>query len=547
MMLKYKVDNAIILAAGDNGELTDSKTVFSLPKGLFVVGNETLIERQIRQLKEAGINDITIIIGHKQELFFFLADKWHVNLEINPDLKKNNIFSLYLLRKYLRNTYILNCDNYFEVNPFKMYENESFHATVFKTSTSNELLVKKSTDNRIKLIYSDDKPGECLFGHAFFTADFSEKFINLLNDEIANFRVNKLFWEEFIGKHLDVLKFYAHSFENNIISEFDSIQEIQNVDSLFLDNVSGKITKIICQTLKCKKENITKIRILEKGLTNILFTFVVYDKTYIFRYPGESSRFFIYRENECVAQNMAAKSHVDDTLVYIDKDGIKISTFRENAINLNDIYYYDVKFMETLAKKIRIFHTESQNYSNLSKYNYDPLFECKKLFAEASKTKGDLFKIFKDEWKMIEELKAFADKDNIQKVMCHNDINSDNVLLTNKSFDIIDWEFAGFNDPGYDFGRVIGGSAYEPEDPRIDKILAAYFGRPATKIEKIHWMAYAAIHNWYYVGWALYKESINESSRDWMLFFYTQSKKIGTWSLSQYKKIYSKKFNNKKC
>ena len=69
-------------------------------------------------------------------------------------------------------------------------------------------------------------------------------------------------------------------------------------------------------------------------------------------------------------------------------------------------------------------------------------------------------------------------------------------------------------------------------------ILEAYFGRPATEKEHLHWMAYTAIHNWYYVGWALYKESINESSRDWMLFFFKQSKKLAEWCLPRYEKMY---------
>ena len=67
------------------------------PKSMVHLYNdETIFERQIRLLQEAGINDITVVVGYKQELYFFLVDKWGVNLEINTDLKKNNIFSLYM-------------------------------------------------------------------------------------------------------------------------------------------------------------------------------------------------------------------------------------------------------------------------------------------------------------------------------------------------------------------------------------------------------------------------------------------------------------------
>ena len=150
----------------------------------------------------------------------------------------------------------------------------------------------------------------------------------------------------------------------------------------------------------------------------------------------------------------------------------------------------------------------------------------------------DLFKIFEKECEMVRKLQKYADMDNVKHTMCHNDINIDNVLLTDTTLDIIDWEFAGYNDPGYDFGRVIAGLDYNVDEPKIMDILEAYFGRPATEQEHLHWMAYAAIHNWYYVGWALYKESINESSRDWMLFFFKQTKKLAKWCLPKYEKIY---------
>ena len=50
-------------------------------------------------------------------------------------------------------------------------------------------------------------------------------------------------------------------------------------------------------------------------------------------------------------------------------------------------------------------------------------------------------------------------------------------------------------------------------------------------------MAYSTIPNWYYVGWALYKESINEYTRDWMLFF-KQTHKLLKWCLPKYEAVY---------
>lgn len=531
-----RVRNAVILAAG--GADISAKSVYSMPKGLFVKNGETLIERQIRQLKEAGIDDITVVIGYKQELYFFLVEKWNVNLEINPDLKKNNIYSLYIARNHIGSTYVLNCDNYFEENPFSRYEYNSFHATVYKNNAHNELVVKKNQSGRILSVFSCAKSGECIYGHAYLDPELSRRLLQYMDEEIDDFRISSLFWEEFISRHADDLDMYAREYPSDFLFEFDSIQEIQNIDGLFLSNVSGWINRKICSVLKCTEDEISDINVLQKGLSNILFTFVVRGERYIFRYPGDSTHFFIYRKNECIANKLAAKAHADDTYIYIDEQGAKISKFRENCIDLHGKYYYDVELMKRVAKKIRAFHDVGYDLPDWKEYDYDPIWQTERLFKEASKMKGDLFTIFEKEWIMIRKLQKYADMDCVKHTMCHNDINIDNVLLTKDSLDIIDYEFAGYNDPGYDFGRVIAGLEYEADEPKIKDILEAYFGRPATEKEHLHWMAYSAIHNWYYVGWALYKESINESSRDWMVFFFKQTKKLVSWCLPRYEKLY---------
>ena len=531
-----KVDNAVILAAG--GEDITAKSVYSMPKGLFIKNGETLIERQIRQLREAGIEDITVVIGYKQELYFFLADKWHVNLEINPDLKKNNIYSLYIAKNYLSSTYICNCDNYFEENPFSRYEFNAFHATVYKDNAHNELVVRKNQSGRILSVSSCAESGECIYGHAYVDRELSRRLVQYMDQEISDFRISALFWEEFISRHADDLDMYVRQYSGDFLYEFDSIQEIQNIDGLFLDSVSDRINKTICEVLHCGNDDISDITILQKGLSNILFTFVVRGERYIFRFPGDSTQFFIYRKNECVAQKLAAKAHADDTYVYIDETGLKISKFRENCIDLHGIYYYDVELMKRVARKIRAFHDVGYDLPDWKEYDYDPVYQTERLFREASKMKGDLFKVFEKEWAMVRRLQKYADMDGVKHTMCHNDINIDNVLLTKDTLDIIDWEFAGYNDPGYDFGRVIAGLEYEADEPKIKDILEAYFGRPATEKEHLHFMAYTTLHNWYYVGWALYKESIGESSRDWMVFFFKQTKKLAAWCMPRYEAMY---------
>lgn len=57
----HKVDNAIILAAGMSTRFVPLN--FEKPKGLLEINGETLIEQQINQLREKGIQEIIVVVG----------------------------------------------------------------------------------------------------------------------------------------------------------------------------------------------------------------------------------------------------------------------------------------------------------------------------------------------------------------------------------------------------------------------------------------------------------------------------------------------------
>ena len=69
--------NAIILAAGKSSRF--APFTYEKPKGLFCVKGQILIERQIEQLIEAGIDEIYIVVGYMKEKFFYLEQSMELN------------------------------------------------------------------------------------------------------------------------------------------------------------------------------------------------------------------------------------------------------------------------------------------------------------------------------------------------------------------------------------------------------------------------------------------------------------------------------------
>ena len=69
--------SAIILAAGFGMRMVPINT--STPKALLEVNGEPLIERTIRQLHEAGVTNITVVVGFMKEQFEYLIDEYGVD------------------------------------------------------------------------------------------------------------------------------------------------------------------------------------------------------------------------------------------------------------------------------------------------------------------------------------------------------------------------------------------------------------------------------------------------------------------------------------
>ena len=79
------------------------------------------------------------------------------------------------------------------------------------------------------------------------------------------------------------------------------------------------------------------------------------------------------------------------------------------------------------------------------------------------------------------------------------------MLKPDGSVILIDWEYAGFSDPGIDVGYYIVDAMYD--FPEAERFIREYLGDSFTEKRFFHFMAYTAIIAYYWFVWALYRES----------------------------------------
>ena len=194
-----KVDNAIIMAAGTSSRFAPLS--YEKPKALIEVRGEVLIERQIRQLREAGIEEVIVVTGYKAEQFEYLKDKYGVVLINNPYyLTRNNNSSIYAAREYIKNSYICSSDNYFITNPFESDVDESYYAAVYMEGQTGEWCILEE-DGWIKDVKVGGQDSWVMLGHVFWSELFSRSFLHILEEEYDNPETADKLWETIYIEH----------------------------------------------------------------------------------------------------------------------------------------------------------------------------------------------------------------------------------------------------------------------------------------------------------------------------------------------------------
>ena len=503
---------------------------YEKPKGLLEVKNEILIERQINQLHEAGIDDITIVVGYMKEKFFYLERKFGVKLVINEDYYRfNNPSTLMLVADQLKNTYICSSDNYFTENVFDSYVYKPYYATEVAESDTEEYCVTANESGVITSVSIGGKAGSLyMIGHVYFTKEFSSKFVEILKDEYENNQSSRTgLWENIYMRNLKTLQLYAKKYEKGTIQEFDSLEELRSFDKNYINNTNSAILKNICNVLECEEKDITGIEAIKKGLTNTSFKFECKGQKYVYRHPGIGTDEYIHRNSEEFSMKVAKELNLDDTYIYMHPtEGWKISHYIEQARNLDYHNPEDVRKSLSMIKKLHDANIKSE-------FDFDIKGATIKFIEKISEKGRNDFADFEELNQAMLKLFELTEKDGVEKRLCHCDCYDPNFLVDkNGKMYLIDWEYSGNDDPANDLGTYICCSDYTYDEAM--EILKMYFGRELTKEEERHYIAYIAIASYYWFNWAIFQDSIGNNVGEYLYIWYKDSVIYSEKALAMY-------------
>ena len=261
-----KVDNAVIMAAGTSSRFAPLS--YEKHKAMTVVKGEVLIERQIEQLKTAGVPEVYLVTGYKAEQFDYLVPKYGVRLIHNPDyLTRNNNSSIWAASTILGNSYICSSDNYFAVNPFEAEVANAYYAAEYADGHTAEWCMTEDYDGFIDSVTIGGDNAWYMLGHAFWSAEFSEEFLRILKAEYDLPETADKLWEKIFIAHLDTLKMTIRKYAPDVIYEFDTLDELRKFDESYRTDTRSELMKRAASELGIAEQDMIHIKSMKSTST----------------------------------------------------------------------------------------------------------------------------------------------------------------------------------------------------------------------------------------------------------------------------------------
>lgn len=251
---------AIMLAAGKGSRL--GKYTKNNTKCMLDVHGETLLERAIDALLEAGIKDFILVLGYKKDNVKKFIKEKELDKKINITYvdndvydTTNNIYSLYLAKDYLiqDDTILLESDLIYDKSIIKKLVNSEYESAALIAKYEEWMdgtVVKLNDDNTINSFverkdfnYDDVDSYYKTVNIYKFSKDFSERFyLPFLESYIKAYGNNDYY--ELVLKVISELKdtnLYGLPLTNELWYEIDDCQDYDIVKAMFAPSTHEKL------------------------------------------------------------------------------------------------------------------------------------------------------------------------------------------------------------------------------------------------------------------------------------------------------------------
>lgn len=276
----------------------------------------------------------------------------------------------------------------------------------------------------------------------------------------------------------------------------------------------------IAQAMNVRTGELSEVTALKKGMTNCSFSFLCRGKKYIIRIPGAGTDQLIDRAQEAAAYRAIDGKGICDDIAYLDPDsGCKITRFLEGARVCDPLCKTDTA---RCMQKLRAFHDLALTVP----HTFD-LFGQIEFYESLWGGRASQYPDYAETKEQVFALRPYIDAQPKRCVLTHIDAVADNFLFVpdgkcGEDLRLIDWEYAGMQDPHVDIAMFCLYSMYDRV--HIDRLIDQYFPEGCAPAVRLKIYCYIAAGGLLWSNWCEYKRSLGVDFGDYALYQYTAAK-----------------------
>jgi len=236
---------------------------------------------------------------------------------------------------------------------------------------------------------------------------------------------------------------------------------------------------------------------LEGGMSNYTYVVECQGKKYTYRVPGKFAERFVDRDEEWANIQEVDRLGLNNVTTYVEiRSGEKLAEYVEGTImSTTDVVSYNEMSVAAL-KKIHGSDLKFNDYNAFGRLDTYQNYCIEMGFTHPQE--------YLDLRNKLEELrKQYV---SVPMVPCHCDYQPTNLVINGDKLYVLDWEFAGMNDPFYDIA-CYGNAGFD----KALSLLEAYVGHKPTEeeLKRLYFHRAFQCLQWYNV--AIFKDKVGLS------------------------------------
>ena len=249
------------------------------------------------------------------------------------------------------------------------------------------------------------------------------------------------------------------------------------------------------------------------GLTNRNYKIDCERGSFVLRLAGEGTSDYIDRKAEYYNASIASQAGVNAEIVHFDVDnGTMMCRYIDNAKTMDIEGLRNLDALRRTGKAFRQLHDCGQDFQG----QFELFEQVDQYLAVLRELNAELPEGFSEIQQDAEAVREALSQHTLPSKPCHCDPMVENCVDNGRQMYIIDFEYAGNNDPMWDLGDISVEGDFTEEQDRI--FLEAYFGHSPDAFDVGRMVMYKAMCDLLWTLWGVVQHANNNPVEDFWAY-----------------------------